>query len=128
MNCRKCKGLAIKNGKQPNGRQRYYCKQCKYSFQRSYCYKAYGKNINRNIYNYLKESVGITATSRLLAISKTTVIKRIKFMASKITKPILNEKHQYYELDEKRVVVGYKQKEAWITYAINRYTKQIVIL
>ncbi|QTE21137.1 IS1 family transposase [Polaribacter cellanae] len=126
MKCKKCKGLAVKNGKQSNGRQRYYCKSCKCSFQRSYNYNAYEKDINRNIYLFLRESVGITATSRLLSISKTTVIKRIKMMASKIVKPILNEKYQYYELDEMRVVVDYKQNEAWITYAINRDTKRIV--
>lgn len=47
-------------------------------------------------------------------------------MASSITKPILKERHQYYELDEMRVVVGYKLKEAWVTYAINRYTMKII--
>lgn len=126
MKCRKCNGSAVKNGKQSNGRQRYLCKKCKYSFQRSYQYQAYRKNTNKNIYSFLRESVGITATSRLLSISKTTVIKRIKTMASQITAPILNERYQYYELDEMRVVVNYKQKEAWVTYAINRYTKQVV--
>ena len=126
MKCRQCKGLAIKNGKQPNGKQRYYCKTCKTSFQRSYNYKAYNKNTDKRIYNYLKESVGIRATARLLSISKTTVINKIKQLALKVEKPVLIEKHQYYELDEMRVVVGYKQQEAWITYAINRNTKQVV--
>tara|TARA_R110002051_G_scaffold181774_1_gene251303 strand:+ start:76618 stop:77289 length:672 start_codon:yes stop_codon:yes gene_type:complete len=126
MKCKKCKGLAVKNGKQKNGRQRYYCKSCKCSFQRSYRYKAYKEHTNKNIYLLLRESVGIKATSRLLSITKTTVVKRIKMMASKIQKPIIKEKNQYYELDEMRVVVGYKLNEAWITYAINRHTKQII--
>ena len=126
MKCKKCKSLAVKNGKQSNGRQRYYCKGCKRSFQRSYRYKAYKRGTNRSIYNLLKESVGITATSRLLLISKTTVIKRIKYMGSLIVKPITNEKHQYYELDEMRTVVGHKLNEAWITYAINRHTKRVI--
>lgn len=126
MKCRKCKGLAVKNGKQSNGKQRYYCKNCKYSFQRCYAYTAYRKEINKNIYCLLKESVGIRSTSRLLSISKTTVIKRIKYMASLIIRPIMSERHQYYELDEMRVVVGYKLKEAWITYAMNRHTKKII--
>ncbi|MEO1030039.1 MAG: IS1 family transposase [Bacteroidota bacterium] len=124
--CKKCNRLAVKNGRQSNGKQRYYCKICKYSFQRSYRYKAYKTDTNRNIYRFLKESVGITSTSRLLSISKATVIKRIKYMASLVEKPIANEKHQYYELDEMRVVVGYKLKEAWVTYAINRHTKRVI--
>ena len=47
-------------------------------------------------------------------------------MSRLISKPTLNEKHQYYEVDEMRVVVGFKQKEAWMTYAINRHTKKII--
>ncbi|WP_232829265.1 IS1 family transposase [Aureibaculum luteum] len=121
-----CKVLAVKNGKQSNGRQRYYCKSCKISFQHKYHYNAYKIDTNKNIYHLLKESVGIRSTSRLLSISKTTVMKRIKYMGSLISKPIYNEKFQYYEIDEMRVVVGYKLKEAWITYAINRHTKKVV--
>ncbi|WP_298507396.1 IS1 family transposase [uncultured Kordia sp.] len=126
MKCKKCKGLAVKNGKQSSGKQSYYCKACKHSFQRSYNYNAYKIDTNKNIYQLLRESVGVTATSRLLSISKTTIIKRIKQMGCLITKPLFNEHHQYYELDEMRVVVGYKLNEAWITYAINRYTKKII--
>uniref|UniRef100_UPI00404A5444 IS1 family transposase n=1 Tax=Gelidibacter sp. TaxID=2018083 RepID=UPI00404A5444 len=126
MVCNKCINKAVKNGKQANGKQRYYCKNCKYSFQEAYNYKAYENAINKKIYNLLKESVGITATSRLLSISKTTVIKRLKIMSALVVKPDMEERHQYYELDEMRVVVGNKLNEAWITYAINRYTNQVI--
>lgn len=124
MKCSKCKNSAVKNGKQPSGKQRYYCKNCKSSFQKRYSYTAYHKKINTKIYHLLKESVGITSTSRLLFISKTTVIKRIKKMASQVVKPKFKEEHQYYELDEMRIVVGCKSNEAWLTYAINRNTKK----
>ena len=126
IKCTNCATLAVKNGKQRNGKQRYYCKPCKISFQTSYSYKAYKTETNKNIYCLLKEGVGISSTARLLCISKTTVIKRIKYMASLISKPIFNEKNQYYEVDEMRVVVGCKKKEAWITYAINRHTKKVI--
>ncbi len=126
MKCNKCKCLAVKNGKQKNGRQRYYCKTCKISFQRAYKYNAYNKQINRDIVAFLKESVGINATSRLLKISKTTVLTRILKMASNIIKPKFNEHNQYYEIDEMRVIVGYKQNQAWLTYGLNRNTKQII--
>ena len=49
MKCKNCKGLAVKNGKQANGKQRYYCKQCKISFQRSYKYNGHNKNIDKHI-------------------------------------------------------------------------------
>jgi len=126
MKCRICKTLAVKNGRQPNGKQRYRCKLCKVSFQNTYNYKAYRKETDIEIHNLLIESVGVRAIGRLLKISKTTVISRIKRMASKINKPILGEKHQYYEIDEMRVVVGCKENQAWLTYAINRDNKKVV--
>lgn len=126
VKCKKCNGSVVKNGKQVNGQQRYYCKSCKCSFQARYSYNAYKSNTNKHIYKLLIESVGIRFISRLLNISKTTVIKRIKYLASLVSKPIFEEKHQYYEMDEMRVVVGRKKEEAWITYAINRNTKQVI--
>jgi len=126
MKCSRCKTLAVKNGRQSNGKQRYRCKRCKVSFQSTYTYKAYKKGVDKSIYSLLTESVGVRAIGRLLKISKTTVICRIKRMASKLSKPILDEKHQYYELDEMRVVVGYKENQAWLTYAINRNNKNII--
>lgn len=126
MKCKKCNENTIKNGRHPNGSQRYYCKMCRKSYVLQYSDKAYEHNVNRGIVALLMEGVGIRSTSRLLNISKTTVISRIKKIASEITKPIWNEKYQNYELDEMRVVVGYKKKEAWITYAINRETKEII--
>ncbi|WP_449301289.1 IS1/IS1595 family N-terminal zinc-binding domain-containing protein [Pseudofulvibacter geojedonensis] len=59
MNCRLCKAKAVKNGKQKNGRQRYYCKICRKSFQGSYFYNVYGNNINKSIYKLLISGVGI---------------------------------------------------------------------
>ncbi|MFT5761953.1 MAG: hypothetical protein ACI8WA_001077 [Polaribacter sp.] len=32
-------------------------------------------------------------------------------MASQVVKPIFNEKHQYYELDEMRIIVNNKSNE-----------------
>ncbi len=95
MKCKKCKSLLVKNGKQSNGKQRYYCKLCNRSFQRTYTYNSYKMGINKNIYLLLKESVGITSISRLLSISKTTVIKRIKYMASHIVKPVVFQIRTY---------------------------------
>lgn len=110
MKCKKCKRDTIKNGKHPNGSQRYYCKLCRKSYLKTYTYQAYEQNTNRQIVSLLKEGVGIRSTSRLLQISKTTVITRIKAIASLITTPLWDENNQYYELDEMRVVVGFKER------------------
>ncbi len=126
MKCLKCNETAVKNGKQFNGKQRYYCKNCAVSFQSNYSYRACNKNVNKKIYLLLKEGVGILSTSRLLSISKTTVINRIKHMSKLVKNPIIQEFNQYYEVDEMKVVVEYKQNESWLTYAINRDTKQVI--
>lgn len=127
MECKKCKCTeVVKNGKQSNGKQRYYCKSCKVSFQTNYSYNAYQNSINKKTYELLKEGVGINSTARLLKVSKVTVIKRIKYLASLINRPLFNERGQYYEIDEMKVVVGYTDDEIWLTYAMNRNTKQIV--
>jgi len=50
-----------------------------------YIYKAYLKNTNKKLVNLLKESVGIRGISRLLQISKTTVLKSIVEISQKHT-------------------------------------------
>jgi len=126
MKCRKCKAVAVKNGKQSSGRQRYYCSSCKHSFQRSYRYNACNHKVDNKIFLLQNESVGICGISRLLRISKSTVLKRIRSKGLVIKKPIFKETQQYYEVDEMRVVVSNKETQAWVTYAINRHTKKIV--
>lgn len=53
-------------------------------------------------------------------------MSRILKIASTITQPKFKEQHQYYEIDEMRVVVEYKQNQAWLTYGLNRSTRQII--
>ena len=91
------------------GKQRYRCKQCRKSQQAQYSYNAYAPNLDQNIISLTKEGVGILGTARLLRISPTTLISRIKKIAAEIKEPIL-VKGKTYEVDELRTFV--KKKES----------------
>jgi len=80
--CKCCGQDCIKNCKEKNGQQRYTCKSCHKSQQASYAYRAYDQNLDHNIIVLTKEGVGIRGTARLLGISPTTLIARIKKAAS----------------------------------------------
>lgn len=97
-----------KTVRKKNGQQRFKCKHCKKSQQANYVYHAYDQDLNNSIIALTKEGVGIRATARLLGISPTTLIKRIKEIASEIKEPLL-VKGKTYEVDELRIFV--KKKE-----------------
>jgi insertion element IS1 protein InsB len=123
--CQICDKPMIKNGKLVTGKQRFYCKSCRKSKLSAYSYKAYEPHINTNIISLTKENVGILGTSRLLGISPTTVLSRIKKIAKAIIqKPIIIGKT--YEVDELRTFYKSKKHLIWIVYALDKVTKQVV--
>jgi IS1 family transposase/transposase-like protein len=119
-----CKTSCIKNGFQSNGKQRYYCKICKYSCQEKYTYNAYLASTNKNIYLLLINSCGITDISRILQISRNTIRQRILLLARKVKKPSIIEYYQSYEMDELSAKVN--GNWCYIAYAINRKTKTVI--
>jgi transposase-like protein len=107
--CRHCKGSCVKAGKERSGKQRYKCTTCEKRQVFYFKYKAYNENINQNIIALTKEGVGIRGTARLLSISTTTLLSRIKKIASDIKEPALVFGKEY-EVDELRTYV--KKKES----------------
>lgn len=59
MKCANWNFMAIKNGKQANGNQRYYCKRCRISFQERYSYGAYNKLTDKSIFQFLNEGLAL---------------------------------------------------------------------
>ena len=116
---------SIRNGHTRYGRQRFLCKECGRAYIKEYTNKAYDKEINVRITEFLKEGVGSRSTSRLLGISKTTISKRILYIASLIKKPVIGS-GQIYEIDELQTYIGHKGNRNWIAYAMERDTKQVV--
>jgi insertion element IS1 protein InsB len=89
----------VKNGRTSTKKQQYHCKSCRKRFLDYYSYKAYGREINHNIISLTKEGVGIRSTARLLQISTSTVISKIKKIAKDLKQPEI-AKGKTYEVDE----------------------------
>ena len=107
--CQYCQGKLYKHGKSGEGKQRFRCRICGKTQLEAYSYNAYDPQLDQNIIALTKEGVGIRGTARLLGISPTTLISRIKKIASEIKEPVL-AKGKTYEVDELRTFV--KKKES----------------
>lgn len=124
MKCKKCDNKSVKNGKQ-NGRQRFFCKSCKYSFQEKYVYTSYTVS-DKRIKVLLINGCGINGISRILEISPTTVITRIKRIAREIQKPNFIPTGKEYQIDELATYISYKKRRIWITYALQKDNRAII--
>jgi len=92
MTCNHCSSESlIRKGKR-GIKQRYQCKCCGKYQQDIYSYKIYDPRDDKRIKIYNSEGVGIRSMSRILGYSEATIIRRILYLASKITKPIYSEK------------------------------------
>ena len=121
-----CDTKCIKNGFQCNGVQRYLCNHCNLSQQKAYHYNAYRKNTNTSIVKLLVNSCGIRDISRVLHISKTTTTSRILKISRAIRWLPIYENHQVYEVDELCAKLKGQKHCCWISYSINRKTKQVI--
>ena len=124
IRCPKCSGNTVKNGK-ILGKQQYKCKQCNKRFQLDYAYKACEPSTSPNIVALIKEGSGIRSIARLLSISASTVLGRIRKIAAKIEQPTI-VKGKEFEVDELRTYIKKKDKPIWIVLALERSSKKIV--
>jgi IS1 family transposase/transposase-like protein len=115
----------VKYGKTGNGKQRYLCKNCRKRFIKNYTYRAYQADTNSRIVQLTKEGLGIRSTARVLAISATTLLKRILQIASGIKRPAISI-GKTYEVDEMRIFIGRKTRLRWIAYVLDRESREIV--
>jgi insertion element IS1 protein InsB len=126
MVCKHCKSLCIKAGLSRNRLQRYQCKACRRYQQARYKYEACYANADQSIIKLLTEGLAIRGIARFLRISATTVISRIKSIATKLNKTYASNLPGVYEIDEMWTYIGSKQRDTWITYAIDRETKEVI--
>jgi hypothetical protein len=113
----------IKNGTTRTRKQQYICKDCHKRFLNYYTYKAYLPNINSLIIQLTKEGLGIRSVTRVLQISATTLLRRIKSIAQNIVPPVLSF-GRTYELDEMRLFIRKKSNLMWLVYVIDKVTKE----
>lgn len=115
----------IRNGTTKTRKQQYICKDCHKRFLDYYTYKAYHSNINSLIIQLTKEGVGIRSMARVLEISATTLLRRIRSIAENIVPPVLSF-GRTYELDEMRFFIRKKSNPMWLVYAIDKMTKETI--
>lgn len=126
MKCKYCEESdCIKKGIR-KGKQRYYCKNCGQSFQEYYSYNAYNYSVNSMIARLLKESCGVRSISRIIRISKNTVLSRMLKISHQIPIPTFNHKNASYEMDELWSYIGSKKNVYWITYAIEKESRAVI--
>lgn len=126
MKCNDCKETGVKNGSGKSGSQRYRCKRCKRYWQGSYRYKACERHTDVNIVTLKKESCGVRSISRILKISMTTVISRVKKIAKAVIRPFHIVQGKEYEVDEMRTYIGNKGRLYWVVYALRRDTREVI--
>lgn len=116
---------SVKNGRTRTGKQQFRCKNCGKHFIGFYSYCAYKSDINSQIIVLVKEGVGIRGIARILKISTSTLLRRIRSIASKLRPPYILKGKQY-EVDEIKTFVGNKRRKIWIAYALERESRQVV--
>ncbi len=126
MNCTRCSSSeVIRKGKQ-NNKQRFYCKDCKKYFQTDYTYQAYKPETNLLLVNLLKEGCGIRSISRVLKISKNTVLSRMLKISKQIEAPYLDKFGCKFEVDEMFIKIANGKTQNWLIYAIEQKTKGVI--
>ena len=126
MKCNYCgSGHYIKKGKR-KAVQRYFCKECNRGFQESYSNKAYLTTIDPLLIRLLQEGNGVRNIARILEISKSTVLSRMLTISKQIKVPYINNSGHKFEVDELWSFVGNKKNVVWITYAIEKKTRNVV--
>jgi transposase len=79
IQCVHCKGTnLVKNGHSENGTQRWRCHECARSFQLDYRYNAHKPGVKTQIGELTLNSSGVRDISRILNISKNTVVSELK--------------------------------------------------
>lgn len=127
MQCKYCNTPCIKKGSN-NTIQKFYCKLCKKYQRNTYRYQLLTLAQDLQIAALNNEAMSISSISRILVIPKTTVRRRLFHYSKTISAPAITETKQVYEVDEMQTYIGKRTTSCYtyITYAINRTTKQVI--
>lgn len=126
MECKYCGKGCQRWGRQSNGSQRFYCKQCKKCQQGKYQYKACATDMKKMIPKLVCNSVGVRSISRILEIAVKTAARYIQRIAAEISKPPIPLNRKSFEIDELRTYIGKKKNQYWVAYVLCSQTKKIV--
>ena len=103
------------------------CSACGKYQREAYLYNARAPGTDWSIVAHTVEGCGIRSIGRLLAISPTTVMARIRRLAHGLSPgPIARGRH--YEVDELATYVRNKKRRVWVTCALDRQSRAVVAL
>jgi insertion element IS1 protein InsB len=125
MKCQYCKGSCIKKGCYKR-RQLYRCNSCG-KYQRStYLKKRISETQIDLVGAWNNEGAGVSSMSRVLKMSKSSVLRKLVLVEQQTKKPNIDETNQEYEIDEMRTYIGNTENECWIMYALNKVTRDVI--
>ena len=79
VQCPQCKSSDLqKNGHSENGTQRWFCNDCRKSFQLTYRYNARKHGVKEQITELTLNSSGVRDIGRILGINPNTVVAELK--------------------------------------------------
>jgi insertion element IS1 protein InsB len=73
-----------------------------------------------------KGKLWVRSIARLLNVSISTVIRKIKKTGKSLARPFPILQGKEYEVDEMRTYIGNKKRLYWIVYALRRDTKEVI--
>ena len=107
-----------KNGVKANGRQNFYCKDCRRQFQFEYIYPGADPRIKRKVCEMAMNGSGIRDTARVLKISAMTVIVVLRLWFKTHGEPDFSGSYQSVMIDEMWTWVGRRKGgKRWLWYA-----------
>ena len=127
MNCNYCNEYCVKRGFQ-NKIQRYFCKSCVKFQQAKYQNKVITAADAVLITRLVSDSCSIRGMARIIGCAPSTIQRWVLKIANDIHVPWYSEYGQEYQVDEMWTFIGENKPSnfVWITYAINRKTKDII--
>ena len=127
MECKTCKKICTKSGRQKSGVQRWFCKKCTTTQQENYVYQAYKTGVKSLVIRCLKDGCGLKSTQRITSVAVSTQLRWIRLLGTEICMPLVQYKSgDSFEVDELRTFVGSKKRETWVISAKSRNTGKIV--
>lgn len=127
MKCKFCEGTCVKRGKRA-GVQKYSCKSCGKYQQKEYKYHLVSRAEDILIKQLIADRVSFKGAARIIGCSVSTVQRRVLKLANTVRSPWRSEFNEEYEIDEISAHINRRNDNdpIWLTYAINRRTKEIV--
>jgi insertion element IS1 protein InsB len=127
ITCPRCSARNIKkNGTAGNGKQRYCCRRCGRQFVARYSYRGRDPAVRRLVVPLALNGCGVRDTARVLGVSPTTVLKLLKARAARVRRQPLPARLIELELDELWSFIGDKAHQAWLWYAFDPRSRQVV--